>query len=78
MDYGLRHQATNLQYNIHEAKEAAMTEESPFQPGRPVKASGFSGREDLVNKLVDTAESACRGRFQVAYISGERGIGKSH
>ena len=54
-----------------------MTEESPFQPGRPVKASGFSGREDLVNKLLDTAESACRGRFQVAYISGERGIGKS-
>ena len=54
-----------------------MTEESPFQPGRPVKASEFSGREDLVNKLVDTAKSACRGRFQVAYISGERGIGKS-
>ena len=54
-----------------------MTEENPFQPGRPVKPSGFSGREDLVNKLVDTAESACRGRFQVAYISGERGIGKS-
>ncbi len=54
-----------------------MIEESPFTPGRPVPATAFSGREDLVRELVDTARSACRGRFRIAYISGERGIGKS-
>ena len=30
-----------------------------------------------MRELVDTARSACRGRFRIAYISGERGIGKS-
>ena len=54
-----------------------MLEESPFSPGRPVDVTAFSGRDDLVTTLVDTAESASRGRFRIAYISGERGIGKS-
>ncbi len=54
-----------------------MLEESPFTPGQPAPATAFSGRKDLVRELVETAESACRGRFRVAYISGERGIGKS-
>jgi len=54
-----------------------VTEESPFTPGRPVEATAFRGRTDLVRQLVDTAKAACRGRFRTAYISGERGIGKS-
>ena len=54
-----------------------MLEESPFTPGRPVDVTEFSGRNDLVKKLVDTAKSTSRGRFNIAYISGERGIGKS-
>ena len=54
-----------------------MLEESPFTPGRPVDVTAFNGRGDLVRELVDTARSACQGRFRIAYISGERGIGKS-
>ena len=54
-----------------------MLEESPFTPGRPVDVTAFNGRDDLVKELVDTARSACQGRFRIAYISGERGIGKS-
>ena len=52
--------------------------ESPFTPGRPVDNPRlFVGREEQIQQLLDTAQRAKRGNFQIAYVSGERGIGKS-
>ena len=51
--------------------------ESPFTPGIPVDPRMFVGREAHVRELLDAARAARSGRFQVAYVSGERGMGKS-
>ena len=52
--------------------------ESPFTPGRPVDNPRlFVGREGQIQELLDAAQKAKRGNFQIAYVSGERGIGKS-
>ena len=52
--------------------------ESPFTPGRPVDNPRlFVGREEQIQQLLDAAQKARRGNFQIAYVSGERGIGKS-
>ena len=37
----------------------------------------FVGREAQIQQLLDAAKKARRGNFQIAYVSGERGIGKS-
>ena len=51
--------------------------ESPFTPGVPVDPRLFVGREGQIQELLDAAQKAKRGNFQIAYVSGERGIGKS-
>ena len=51
--------------------------ESPFTPGVPVDPRLFVGREAQVQRLLDSVGMARRGNFQVAYVSGERGMGKS-
>ncbi len=51
--------------------------DSPFTPGRPVPVDLFVGRSDEIKHLMARAASAARGKFQAAFISGERGIGKS-
>ena len=51
--------------------------ESPFTPGRLADPRLFVGREAQIQQLLDAAKKARRGNFQIAYVSGERGIGKS-
>jgi Holliday junction resolvasome RuvABC ATP-dependent DNA helicase subunit len=51
--------------------------DSPFTPGRPVPVDLFVGRSDEIKHLMARAAGAARGKFQAAFISGERGIGKS-
>lgn len=50
---------------------------SPFTPGLPVPVEFFVGRLAEVNRLTEKVASAGVGRLQVAFLSGERGIGKS-
>lgn len=50
---------------------------SPFTPGIPVPVEFFVGRLDEVNQVKEKVASATAGRLQVAFLSGERGIGKS-
>lgn len=52
-------------------------ETSPFNPGRPATADVFTGRSQEVGHLRGMVKAAARGKFQIGYISGERGIGKS-
>ncbi|MCG3151784.1 MAG: hypothetical protein GEEBNDBF_01066 [bacterium] len=52
-------------------------EGSPFSPGLPVSAEYFVGRQDEINLLLQQVGQAVAGRFSVAFITGERGIGKS-
>lgn len=49
---------------------------SPFTLNRPVAPSGFVGRESQINRLIDVVRQA-RKNLQVAWIGGERGMGKS-
>jgi hypothetical protein len=50
---------------------------SPFTPGVPVPVDFFVGRMREVEMLEQQALAAAGGRLQVAFVSGERGIGKS-
>lgn len=51
---------------------------SPFTPGRPVPAEQFVGRASEIDRLRRAAATAVdSGRVQVAFLEGERGIGKS-
>ena len=50
---------------------------SPFSPGQPVPAEFFVGRIPEIERLQGSAEAAASGRLQIAFLDGERGIGKS-
>lgn len=50
---------------------------SPFTPGQPVPIEFFVGRREEVQKLEYKAKAATSGKLQVAFLEGERGIGKS-
>ncbi len=50
---------------------------SPFTPGQPVPEEFFVGRRAEVERLLAMTEAATVGRLKVAYLAGERGIGKS-
>ncbi len=52
-------------------------EYSPFTPGLPVPIEFFVGRQREVEQLRDKVVRSTHGQFQVAFLSGERGIGKS-
>lgn len=52
-------------------------EYSPFTPGQPVPVEFFVGRLAEVEDLRQRVKEAAQGRFQVAFLTGERGIGKS-
>ena len=55
-----------------------MTKEySPFTPGRPVPARLFVGRRPEIERLQGRAAAVADGRLEVAFLEGERGIGKS-
>ncbi len=50
---------------------------SPFSPGQPVSVEFFVGRWDEIQELMQKVASVRVGRLQVAFLSGERGIGKT-
>lgn len=51
---------------------------SPFTPGRPVPLEFFVGRSGEIDRLVrKVRDSATARRVEVAFVTGERGIGKS-
>ena len=50
---------------------------SPFSPGQPVPTEFFVGRIPEIERLRNSAGAAAAGRLQVAFLDGERGIGKS-
>ena len=50
---------------------------SPFSPGQPVPLEFFVGRMQEIEQLRSRMKTAQSGRLQVAFLSGERGIGKS-
>ncbi len=50
---------------------------SPFTPGIPVPKELFVGRKREIDKLKSKVTQAARGRLQIAFLAGERGIGKS-
>lgn len=50
---------------------------SPFTPGLPVPVDFFTGRRGEVHHLLERVKAATAGKLEVAFITGERGIGKS-
>jgi len=50
---------------------------SPFTPGQPVRLEFFIGRLSEIRHLEQMVRAAASGRLQVAFVTGERGIGKS-
>ncbi|MCH8854432.1 MAG: ATP-binding protein, partial [Planctomycetes bacterium] len=50
---------------------------SPFTPGLPVPLEFFVGRLNEVNRLKEKVSASTTGRLEIAFVSGERGIGKS-
>jgi hypothetical protein len=50
---------------------------SPFTPGVPVPVEFFVGRQGEVERLKNLVAASASGRVQVAFLTGERGIGKS-
>lgn len=51
---------------------------SPFTPGRPVPVESFVGRLEEIQRLRRKVQSAVRARrLEIAFVAGERGIGKS-
>jgi len=50
---------------------------TPFTPGQPVPVDFFVGRLAEIAHLKEKVAAAASGRLQVAFLSGERGIGKS-
>lgn len=55
----------------------AKPETSPFTPGQPVPADLFVGRHEQFGALLGKAGTAANGRLSVAFLTGERGIGKT-
>ncbi len=52
-------------------------EYSPFTPGQPVPVEFFVGRVGEIGRLRTAIAESALGRLRVAFLSGERGIGKS-
>ncbi|MGQ9648193.1 MAG: AAA family ATPase [Thermodesulfobacteriota bacterium] len=50
---------------------------SPFTPGIPVPVEFFVGRIEEIERLREKVKSTERGRLEVGFLIGERGIGKS-
>ena len=52
-------------------------ESSPFRPGQPIPIEFFVGRSTEVERLRSMVRGAAQERFEIGFVSGERGIGKS-
>lgn len=51
--------------------------ESLFQPGQPVSADRFKGREDIIKEILKYFPAIKHGNPQHFYITGKRGMGKT-
>lgn len=56
---------------------AMIVDYSPFTPGLPVPLELFVGRDKELKRLAEHIGAAARGRLRVAFLTGERGIGKT-
>ena len=52
-------------------------ESSPFTPGRPAPHDVFVGRSAQLEALRVMSARAAQGKFELGFVTGERGIGKS-
>ncbi len=52
-------------------------EHSPFRPGQPADLELFVGRAEQISRVTQLVTNAAHGRFQIAFLTGERGIGKT-
>ena len=52
-------------------------ESSPFTPGRPASHDVFVGRSAQLEALRVMSARAAQGKFELGFVTGERGIGKS-
>jgi AAA ATPase-like protein len=52
-------------------------ETSPFTPGQPVPIEFFVGRTAEIERLRSLVGASTKGRFKIAFVVGEYGIGKS-
>lgn len=52
-------------------------ESSPFRPGHLAPLDVFVGRQEGVDNLLAMSRASANGQFQIGFVSGERGIGKS-
>ena len=50
--------------------------ESLFQPGQPVSADRFKGREEIIHEILKYFPSVKSGNPQHFFITGKRGMGK--
>lgn len=50
---------------------------SPFTPGLPAPVEIFKGRQEEIQRLLDKVRACQSGKLQVAFLTGERGIGKT-
>ena len=53
------------------------TKESLFQPGQPVNADRFKGREEVIKEILKYFPAITSGNPQHFFITGKRGIGKT-
>lgn len=53
------------------------TKESLFQPGQPVSADRFKGREEIIIEILKYFSSVKSGNPQHFFITGKRGMGKT-
>ena len=53
------------------------TKESLFQPGQPVSADRFKGREEIIKEILKYFPAVKSGNPQHFFITGKRGMGKT-
>ena len=51
------------------------TKESLFQPGQPVSADRFKGREEIIKEILKYFPSVKSGNHHHFFITGKRGMG---
>lgn len=52
-------------------------EHSPFRPGQPADIELFIGRSQQISEVTQLVKNSANDRFQIGFLTGERGIGKT-
>ena len=50
---------------------------SPFRPGQPADIELFVGRSQQIERVTQLVRASAANRFQIAFLTGDRGIGKT-